>query len=47
MVNSSEIQKQNKDNLNILHGLYFDGRKDETLVNKKVKSKLFRITIKE
>lgn len=46
-VNRSELQMHNKDKHNPLQGLYFDGRKDNTLVVEKVNAKQFRRTIKE
>ena len=38
---------QSKEKYNPLQGLYFDGRKDKSLVVEKRKSKRFRRTIKE
>lgn len=46
-VNRSVLQMQNEEKHNPLQGLYFDGRKDNTLVIEKVNSKQFRRTIKE
>ncbi|KAJ8870255.1 hypothetical protein PR048_029276 [Dryococelus australis] len=46
-IHRSELQIQNKDKRNPLQGLYFYGRKDNSLVIEKVNSKQFRRTIKE
>lgn len=46
-LNRSKLQVQNKDKHNPLRGQYFDGRKDDTLIIEKLKSKQFRRTKKE
>lgn len=43
----TELQVQNQAELNTFQGLYFDGRKDDTIVIEKVNSKHFRRVIKE
>lgn len=42
-----EFQNQSTEERNLLQGLYFDGRKDNTLVIEKVNQKHFRRTIQE
>lgn len=46
-LNRSKLQMLNKDKHNPLQGLYFDGRRDDTLIIEKIKSKQFRRTKKE